>query len=238
MLESRFFQAIDQQGRKSIDAILEKGVEALGSSERSDFARLMLSLEWRRPKMVERLRTEGTAKLIAELDDDPAIVDELRRQGIDETPSRFAQRRFGWSLEDRAMLIIQKLVDSRAVGERVINAYWFTKRLRHDHGCFMLGDRPLVRTHGLGHEAATWFIPLSPKVGFFATLHANNRRLLQKASARTIVEKANISTAAQAERFVFSVEKFFPPMMAAYLRPSGVAELNQLPHKGASPTAG
>ncbi len=218
VLESRFFQAIDQHGRTAVDTLIAKGPNALTSKERSDFARLMLSLEYRRPAVIRRLRTEATATLVAGLNDAPDVVAELRARGINEPPSEYAQKEFGWSFEDRAMLIVQQLVDIRAMGERIINAHWHVKKLRREHGTYMLADRPLVRTHGLEHQAATWFLPLTPKFGFYATLHPANLRLLKKSSPRAAIENSNYSTVQQAERFVFSVEKYFPSELVRLLR--------------------
>jgi hypothetical protein len=217
ILESRFFQAIDDKGKVAVDALLARGPEGLTNDERCDFVRLLLSLEYRRPAMVNRLRNEGAAQLMAGLDNAPDLLAEMQKLGIDSLPSEYARDKLAWSFEERALLIVQDLVDSRAVGERVANAHWYLKRLRREHGSLLLSDRPLVRTHGLDHQASTWFLPLSPKVGFFATLHHANLRLIQKASATTIVRHANIDAAGDAEKYVFSVESHFPSSLARIL---------------------
>jgi hypothetical protein len=218
-LESAFFQAIDDKGKVALDALVERGPEALTNEERCDFVRLLLSLEYRRPKVVDRLRNEGAATLIAGLDKEPDFVANFKKRGIDGPPSEYAQAELGWSFEERALLIIQDLVDSREVGQRVLNAHWYVKRLRSNHGSFMLSDRPLIRVHGLDHEAATWFLPLSPKLGFFATMDARNLRLIKKGPANTVVHHGNIDAVRQAEKYVFSVDRHFPSSLSKYLRP-------------------
>ena len=167
--------------------------------------------------MVARLREEGTAHLISGLDGAPDLLSEFQKQGIKQRPSDYAREELGWSFEERALLIVQRLVDSREVGERIVNAHWCLKRLRQEHGSLLLSDRPLVRTHGLDRPGATWFLPLSPKIGFFATLHPENLRLIQKAAADTIVRHANIDAVGHAERYVFSTAKHLPHFLANLL---------------------
>jgi hypothetical protein len=145
------------------------------------------------------------------------MVAEFKKRGVEQLPSEYAAQQLGWSFEERAMLIVQDLVDSQEVGERILNAYWHVKRLRAGHGSLTLGDRPLVRTHGLDHPAATWFLPLSPKVAFFATLHPTNFQLIRKASAATWLHHANIDAAGHAEKYVFSVERHLPSFLAKIL---------------------
>lgn len=217
VLESRFFQSIDDKGKMALDALLERGPEQLTNEERCDFVRLLLSLEYRRPAMVDRLRKEGAAQLASGLNSSQEILDEFRQLGIGGLPSEYARDKFGWSFEEHALLIIQQLVDSREIGERIVNAHWHLKRLRREHGSLLLGDRPLVRTHGLDHRAATWFLPLSPKVGFFATLDVNNLRLIQKAAAATIIRHANIDAAGHAEKYVFSVDRHLSSSLLSIL---------------------
>jgi hypothetical protein len=218
-LETRFFQAIDQKGSEAIDAMLVGGPNALSEDQRCDFARLLLSLEARRPPVVSRLRKEGAEYLRKGLDQDPEIVEAFAVRGVTASPSSYAAGHLGWSFEDRALLQIQKLVDNPKVGGRLINAGWSLKRLRREHGSLVLSDRPLIRTHGLDHDAATWVLPLGPKVAFIAANHTENLRRLRKVSPLTFIDQTNISSIGQAERYVFTVDAGHERTLAKYLRP-------------------
>jgi hypothetical protein len=63
--------------------------------------------------------------------------------------------------EDRALLLIQGLVDNPTVGRHVINAHWREYRLGADDGSFLLGDRPLIRIAGYSDPKCIWSLPLS-----------------------------------------------------------------------------
>lgn len=215
-LESIFFQAIDQKGQAAIQAIVAGGVDRLDGEQRSDFIRLLLSLEYRRPSMVDRVRTEGRERLTSSLDQ-AEIAEEFKKLGVDQLPSEYAQQKLDWSMEERAMLLLQSLVDSREIGERLINAHWSLRRLRGEHSSFLLADRPLVRVQGLDHPAATWFLPLSPRVGLYVARHESSHRLLENASAEFLVRASNIDSAGNAERYVFGVGATLPGMFARIL---------------------
>lgn len=218
-LETEFFQVVDDSGIKARDYMIEHGPRALTAQQRSDFARLLLSLEVRRPTNVEKLRAEVGPSLSKQLDADQEVVDLMRKEGVSGTPSEFLVRATGWTFEDRALLMTQRLVDNREVGIRLINADWHLRRLRSHHGSLMIGDRPLIRTHGFDHEGAVWVLPLTPKIAFIAANHAENRKRLIDLSAANFVKHTNISTITQAERFVFSSDQKHSRFLPKYLQP-------------------
>lgn len=218
VLEARFFQAVDQKGRAAIDAMVTRGTAGMTNDERCDFVRLLLSLEWRRPAAIQRLRVEGKGKLADGLDSDPDVLAEFKAQGIAMKPSEYVEQVLGWSLEDRSLMSVQRLVDSKEIGERLVNAYWHLRTLKREHSSFVLGDRPLVRIAGLNHEAATWFLPLGPKLGFYATINPRPMKLIKNEPSRRLVSRSNSESALQAERFVFSTDSSHEAMLAKFLR--------------------
>lgn len=219
ILETRYFQHIDAKGSEVRSFMLEHGPEALTGEQRCDFARLLLSLEARRPSNVQRLRTEVPDFFRKSLDEDPEIIAAMAAAGVAGSASMFAERHLGLPLDDRAMLIIQKLVDNPRVGGRLINAHWQLKRLKPHHGSLMLSDRPLVRTQGFDKEGTVWFLPLSPHVAFTAANHRDNARRIKKSSPATFVYRANRSIAGQAEKFVFSTDDRHVTKLERYLSP-------------------
>ena len=181
VLETRFFQTIDDKGGQALAALHAVGPEGLSADQRTDFARLLLSLEARRPVIVQRLREEAS-RYKKGFDEDPELQRAFAELGVTDSPSAYAENRLGWNFEDRALLLIQRLVDNPAVGGRLINASWYLKKLRPEHGSLMLSDRPLIRTHGADHPGATWVLPLGPSVAFVAANHPENTRRIKKAS--------------------------------------------------------
>jgi len=219
ILETRYFQHIDTKGSEARSLMLEHGPEALTGEQRCNFARLLLSLEARRPTNVQRLRTDVSEFFRTSLNDDPEIVAAMAAEGVVGSPSAFAEQHFGVPLEDQAMLIIQRLVDNPRVGDVLVNAHWQLKRIKPDHGSLMLSDRPLVRTQGFDRDGTVWLLPLGPHVAFAAANHRENARAIKKASPATFVYRSNISIAGQAEKYVFSTDDRHSIKLRRYLTP-------------------
>ena len=214
VLEREFFSAIDTKGAVARDRLLVEGSASLDVDQRCDFARLLLSLEARRPVVVHRLREEGSRFLANSLDSDPEILDAMEREGLSESPSQWFEQQRGL-LEDRALVTIQRLVDHPDIGETLINRHWSVVRTSCRDDSVVLSDRPLVRVHGYDHPDAAWFLPLNPRTIFCA---ANPKSSLHDLPPKRFVSKLNVASAEQAERFVFSVDGAHQRWLGKYLR--------------------
>lgn len=219
-IERSFFGEIDTKGAAARDVLLIDGAPNLSEDQRCDFARLLLSLDARRPAIVKRLRAEGASYLANGLDSDPRIRTAMANFGINEQPSSYVETELGWSLEDRALTTIQGLVDKPKIGKRLINAHWGVKRLGSFDDSFVLSDRPLIRIHGYDHPCAIWALPLIPKAAFIAANHHDNYERIMRTSATRFAKATNDSSSAQAERFVFSTEMHHEKWLSKRLRRS------------------
>ena len=90
-IERVFFGDIDTRGANARNALMKNGPGGLTVDQRCDFARLLLSLEARRPVNVDQLRTDGRAYLAKELDADPEIRRAMTEEGIGDDPSEYAE---------------------------------------------------------------------------------------------------------------------------------------------------
>jgi hypothetical protein len=206
-IEQFFFGEIDTKGAVARDILVETGPSGLSGDQRCDFARLLLSLDMRRPAIVGDLRTKGQEHLARDLDTDREILAAMGEAGISEAPSSYVENQLGCCLQDQALTAIQGLVDNPTVGRRLINAHWHIRRFRTDDGTLVLADRPLIRIHGYDQPGATWVLPLTPKVAFLACNADENLRRLVRLSGQRFVKEVNRSSANQAERFVFCVDQ-------------------------------
>ena len=198
VLEHEFFGSIDTKGAVARDLLLDEGPASLDNDTRCDFARLLLSLECRRPKVVQKLR-EGRSFLAQSIDDDPEIRDALQAEGLSDSPSAYAEEH-GFLLEDRALSNIQALVDNPKIGGTLINSDWRVVHLRRGDGTLVLSDRPLVRIHGYDHPKASWFLPLGPRAIFFA---AKCPLDFDRVTNEKLAKHLNYSSAGQAQKYVF-----------------------------------
>lgn len=218
VLERDFFGAIDNQGAMARDCMLERGFSALSRDQRVEFARLLLSLETRRPQTAQTIR--GQVEPIRDgLDSDPEILEAAAEAGLVEKPSEYFESWTGVTIHDRLFAgLVQKLTDNREVGGRLVAAHWTLKRLNDRDGSFVLGDRPLVRIFPYNRPGATWILPLTPKTAFVALNNRGNLDRIEKASPGRFLRWINRLSAKQAEKFVFSVDESDATWLPKYLR--------------------
>ncbi len=222
-IERKFFGEIDDKGAKARKLMLATGPEALCGDERCNFARLLMSLEARRPKIVGLLRSQAGEVMIPGLNEDTKIQQAFAARGIVEPPSAYYERETGTSLEDHALAMIQRLVDNKEVGFWLINSFWHLVRLRPCDGSFVLGDRPLIRSQAYNHPRAAWILPLAPNAAFIAVDHKGNlQRIMEKIPAR-FAKRVNAASAGQAERFVFTVVDADRRWFGKYLNPNSAS---------------
>jgi Protein of unknown function (DUF4238) len=216
-LERVFFGEIDRKGAEARDLLVENGPTKLSAERRGDFARLLLSLDVRRPVNVKRVRMEGREYFAEGLNTDPQILAAMTKLDIRETPSDYTENVLGASLEDRALAGIQRLVDNPTVGKFLINAHWDLKKLGPSDGSFVLSDRPLIRINGYDSPGAIWVLPLTTKVAFFAVNHPTNLANLRRVPAHRFANETNKASALQKEKFVFSADKNHEKWLGKYL---------------------
>lgn len=205
-LETDFFGNIDAQGASASAVLVEAGPNALTETQRTEFARLILSLDARRPQNIAKLRHMGSEAQEA-FDNDPEVINFLRSQGNSKKPSNVQERITGASFENHAMLVIQRVIDNPTVGRRLINAHWRVYSLRLGDGSFVLGDRPLYRSHSFDAETCVWALPITPRNIFVA---ANSKYVIDKFDRSTplrLRKLSNMSSITQADRYVFLADE-------------------------------
>jgi len=217
-IERQFFGRVDTLGAIARDILVTKGVNALDGGLRLDFARLVLSLEARRPMFVSKLRNLK-GEITTMLDNDPEVIALANQSGITERPSEFYQRQTGVLLEDRALLMIQGMVDNPMVGGRLINAAWRIFRLGRSDETLILSDRPLIRFCAYDDQNAVWILPLNPRAMFVAANSAQNIGILDFYSANRLAKYVNKLSAKQTERFAFSITDSHGEWLEKYLGP-------------------
>lgn len=216
-IETNIFQDIDTRGAEARNRLMESGPSGLSGDERCDFARLLLSLEARRPVNVRKIR-EGRQFLADNLDNDPGMRAVMADEGLAETPSEYYERETGIFFEDEALTIIQSLVDNPKVGGKLINAHWHIVQLGRFDGSLVLSDRPLIQIRGADHPRFVWALPLSPKAAFIACNHRDELRKIKRWTPQRFAKRINVESAGQADRFIFCADERLKDWIGKRLR--------------------
>ena len=213
-LESVFFGSVDTRGSIARDRLLKGGSASLNIDQRCDFARLLLSLEARRPEVVRQLR-DGRSYLAEALDSDSEILHAMETEGLSGSSSAYVEK-LGISLGDRALSNIQQLVDNKKIGGRLINSHWRIVHLGPGDGSLVLSDRPLVRLFGYEHPKASWFLPLGPRAVFCA---ANCPKDFDRLTPRKLARSLNVESVRQVQKYAFCVDGGHNRLLEKHLPP-------------------
>lgn len=218
VLEAKFFEEIDNNGGQALLRILREGLSNLTEEQKRDFAFLLLSLEARRPEILEKLRSEGASFLREKLDSDITIRKVCEQEGIEISPSEYFEKHVA-KLADRALLAALPYLTRSPIGLPALqNCYWLVREMASDALKLVISDRPLIRVEAATHPDRIWCLPLSPNVLFLAS---PNKILIQgflKKSDNHLVRSANVESVRQRDRYVFSVDKNTPKWLVKQLR--------------------
>ena len=216
-IEQHFFGSVDDKAAKAFGRVRSGEISSLTNDERCDIARLLLSLDGRRPSIISKLKSEGSAQLKSGLDNDEEIISLMAEHGIEGTPSEFFEKEADQTLEDAALLIVQNVVDNPEVGGKLVNAHWGMANVASGGVSLVLADRPLIRTHGYEHPHVVWALPITPWHLLIAANDLADLRRILNASPKTLAKKTNVSSLQQAERYVFSITDKHMPLFQKYL---------------------
>lgn len=203
-VESVFFDELDRLAAAACRRLISIGPAKMSAKERSDFVRLLLSLEARRPEIVGRLRGEGAEHYRANLNT-PELQERITRHGIVGSPADYFETVTGASLGDNAMLIVQRLSDTKRVGQKIMDAKWAIRRIADGAGRLVLSDRPLIRGGSFDSPRAHWALPINPQHAFIACADPRDLATLMARSDAQFARAMNVSSAMQADRYVFSL---------------------------------
>ena len=216
-LEKVFFGHIDDRGAKIRDKLLGQDRLSLDADERCDFARLLMSLDARRPENVAKLRA-STETMRSGLDLDPKVGAALAAEGYDMPPSQFVEKVLNHSFDDGALLIIQRIVDNPEIGPRLINMHWQVKHIGNHDGKMILSDRPLIQIGGIDDPNTAWAMPLTPTCAFVACASRYADESVRRLTGQRFCKLLNVDSARQADRFAFTVDDGDARWLGRYLR--------------------
>ncbi|MBB3019536.1 hypothetical protein FHR70_002601 [Microvirga lupini] len=217
-IERIFFGQIDTKGAIARNALIELGPSGINEEQRLDFARLIISLEARRPTNVDMLRM-GARSFIDLLDDNAEVRTHFEHQGISDRPSSYFEQMNGSTIEDKILTVVQRLTDSPRAYGPLIEAHWQLLRLGSGDGSLLLADRPLVRYGTITSEDGVWLLPLAPKIVFLVSRNREALNQVERMSRFQVCRNLNIQSALQAERFVFSTNAQDSKWLGKYLGP-------------------
>lgn len=106
-------------------------------------------------------------------------------------------------LDQSGKHLLPDIIESEKFGTILLRMKWTTLESKDAFPDFLIGDNPLVITHGLEDSRSVVALPLSPTFLFLAAHSFDVTRALIEGAGDCLVAAMNESTVAQAEYDVF-----------------------------------
>jgi hypothetical protein len=204
-LETRFLLRLDHKASTALAMLIQRKVD-LDDATRSAWSRFLMSLIFRNPETIERLRNQIDEKYPADWERLRHEYHSIRRPGDPETFDEFKTLVKNRGIDRVSLGLLQSVMDSERVGtqlNRMVIGVYEADDVRYP---LLTSDRPIVMTNGIGHPHSHLAMPISPRHVFMA---ANREETLEQILAQdkrgrgSLVEFLNDRMARQARKLVY-----------------------------------
>jgi hypothetical protein len=219
IIEAQFMTRIDTPAAEIVRKILSGGFANLTVSERSDFARFLLSLRARHPDAIALVREKGPEHLTAALALNPDDYVSVKSPSSPATLVEWVQQHAPPLIQNFGIANLPGLIANDEVGERVFRMNWWVHDVSAANTDLLLGDRPCLLEGDAVAGDCLITLPLSPKMLFFACNQAEKIAGLCAIPATKLVKAVNRLSVISAKKRVYAAGRDHLPLVEKYLRP-------------------
>jgi hypothetical protein len=226
IFETTVASDVDGQASNALRTMTERGVEALTGEERLAWAQFLVSLPIRNPDAVADIK-ETSPKQAFEKAYERAVEKypgwaktyDLRKElkeGIDEDPlTRVLHANYG-------VLIIGELMVNPQFQQLLLDMHWWTVNFDDSNVSLLTSDRPYMPLRPLSHPRSLLYVPIGPRLGFFASPEKEKREQIGRVGVSKLAKKMNLFQVQTAAHFTYAansehcrlIEKHFHPVDA------------------------
>ncbi len=165
-----------------------------------------MTLLYRNPEAIQRLRTKVATELPSALGDLKAAWETARRDGDPATFEEYAVAMPRRDVQQATLMLLRMIMDSKRVGRFLNSMVWgvlMFNRLRYP---LLTSDRPYAMTNGLDKPTGHLVMPISPNSIFMAARTMDTMRRLEAECKREDLrmgEKLNDIVTRQSHKFAW-----------------------------------
>ena len=204
IIEKGLMSRVDNGASRALEYMEETGNPPGDSEHRNAWTRYLLSLIYRSPMQVERLRQKIAANRDEVLDNVAHRYADLRGETDPDTFEEYLAKDDGRIEEESLLPLMRNVINSEKVGTALIRMTWGIMQFKLlTHG-FLTCDIPIMLSDGLGHRDSFVMLPISPSAVFIA---AARKQVIDSFASQnaTVLERAlNIAIVQQARQVVIS----------------------------------
>lgn len=194
-IEARVLRRVDNDAADALRHFETNPGDQLPVRLRDGWARFLMSLLHRAPDRVAELKravAEKSKEIAGEI---RAKFPDLAEKSDDEILSD----------ADNAELhqdLLRLLIDSKNIGQHLIQMHWRFVRVPNLPRGFITGDRSLIRSNGIGRIDGFLFLPTGPRTFFIACVDKRTADAFESQKPKDLERAINDSIVRQSTRFV------------------------------------
>jgi hypothetical protein len=204
-IEHEFLKVTDDGASRVLQMLRSRKEFDWTSETRSAWSRFIVSLLVRNPEYIRRLAAEVVGFF------DPGneeLNERYRAINRPEEPDSYAEHiaRTGHPAGRASAMAMQKLIDSRLMGEHLNRMRWSIVWFDRPRRTLLTSDRPIIMTNGLVAPEDHLALPIGPRAVFVAATTERTERMLRSWDPRKLMEHVNDRVASQAVKYVWGVD--------------------------------
>ena len=202
-IEKQFMRRIDNAAASALRKLLAGSLGTIGSDERSDFTRFVLSLRARHAGAIALAHKQGREVLLAKLAEKP---EEFLAAQTDPTTSIFpesVEKHQPHVISNFGLLTVPSVIADDEVGKRLWGMAWWTHELSIARADLLTSDRPCVLEGDALKGLCIIALPLGPRMALFISNDHTRVQLIRSLHADVVVEMVNRDIITCADRYLY-----------------------------------
>jgi hypothetical protein len=198
---------VDAPAARALDVLIARDETRLTPELREAWVRFLMSLRARHPSAIAQITAETQAGLREKLLADPEEYDRVCGPSDPPTLLEWVERLAPTLMPNFGKNMLPDLIENGQVGTLMLRMKWSTVEVTQAFPDFLLGDRPLVMTHGLWDPRCVVALPMSPRFLFLATHTSEVAAAVLDNTGPGLTTAVNESTVLQAVDDVYGTTK-------------------------------
>lgn len=202
-VEEKILRHVDSAAARVRGKLEFEGFSALGTQDRVDWVRFLMSLRIRQPGIVRKLVTDSADHLrntlSAQIEEDAAQTENL-------SLTQWTEKTFPGLIDNFGLTFFNELLDSPDVGDKILKLKWWLWTFTDGHP-LLLSDRPCIFTGGIDDEHLVIALPISPRKAFLASRSERVASVLRRQSQKDLSRMLNETSLGQATRRIYCPDR-------------------------------
>lgn len=197
-IETKVLGPLDNDGARVITKIINS--EVLTDDEKELWARYIVALRMRSPRMVASAVGSGRKRFAETMDELLPVYKLHRTDGDPETPEEWVEMNRPGFAESFGKRALARFISRPERIAEVLKLSWMALDLQKSETALLTSDHPCIYTTGIRDPNCIVALPLSPRYAFVAYREPRIADRILQTPAREVAQKLNTSVVIQLSR--------------------------------------